>query len=62
MADIYDNICGPTKPNKGNKEVIYDYPTGVGSEKDEIAARRVEMTTNPAYRSVTCSEEHACSK
>ena len=48
-------------PTEHNKEVIYDYPTSVGSGKDEIAVIRVEMTPNPAYMTVTCSEEHVSS-
>ena len=56
MADIYDNICGPTKPNTGKKEVICNYPTCVVSGED-VAARRLEMTPNPAYRTIICSEE-----
>ena len=35
------------------REVVYDYPTGVRSVEDEIAARRVEMTPNPAYGTLT---------
>ena len=50
---IYDKVCDPTEPNK---EVVYNYSTGVGSE-DEIAAGRVEMTSNPAYRTVTADEQ-----
>ena len=57
MADIYDDVCVPTKPYKGKKEVVYDYPTGVGIGEDEIATRRVEITSNPAYGTVICSEE-----
>ena len=57
MTDTYDSvyysaIIEPTR------EVEYDYPTGVGSGEDEIAAGRVEMTSNPAYGTVTCSKEH----
>ena len=37
--------------------VVYDYPTGVVSGEDEIAARRVEMTSNPAYGTVTVNEQ-----
>ena len=55
MAEIYVNVCDHTEPNK---EVIYDSPTGVWSDEDEVAARRVEITPNPAYETVTCSEEH----
>ena len=47
------NVCDPMEPNK---EVVYDYPTGVGSGEDEIAARRVEMTPNPAYKTVTVND------
>ena len=43
---------------ESNKEVIYDYPTGVGSVEDEMAVGRVEMTPNPAYGTVTGGEEH----
>ena len=50
---IYDIVGDLTVPNK---EVIYDCPTRVGSREDEIAAKRVEMTPNPAYRTVTCSK------
>ena len=50
MTDIYD-VCDPTDPNK----VEYDYPTGVGTGEDGIAAGRVEMIPNPAYGTVTCS-------
>ena len=55
MADIYANVCDLTEPNK---EVVYDCPTGVEGGEDEIAARRVEMTLNPAYETLTCSKEH----
>ena len=55
MKDKSENVREP------NKEVIYDYPTGVGSGEDEMAAVRVEMveiTPNPAYGTVTCGKEH----
>ena len=54
MVDIhiYDEVCDPTEPTK---EVIYDYPIGVGTGEDEIAARRVEMTSSPVYETVTTS-------
>ena len=52
MKDSSENAREP------NKEVIYDYPTGVGSGENEIAAGRVEMTQNPAYGTVTCGKEH----
>ena len=52
MTDIYD-VCDPTEPNK---EGEYDYPTAVGSGEDEVAAGKVEMTPNPAYGIVTCSQ------
>ena len=48
------NVCDLMEPNK---EVVYDYPTGVVSGEDEIAARKVEMTPNPAYRTVTENEQ-----
>ena len=48
MTDIYD-VC------EANKEGEYDYPTDV-VRVDEIAARRVETTPNPAYGTVTCSQ------
>ena len=57
MAGTYVNICDPTGPNK---EVVYDYPTGVGSGKNDIEARKVVMTPNSANGTVTCSKEHVC--
>ena len=39
-----------------------DSPTGVRSGEDEIEARRVEMISNPAYETLTCSKEHISSK
>ena len=60
MADIlYVNVYGPTELNK---EVVYDYPTGVVIGEDKIATSTVEMTSNPAYRTVTCSEECVSTK
>ena len=57
MIDTYDNIYDPAiiEPNK---EEVYDYSrsSGVGSEEDEIAARRVEMTVNPSYGIATYSK------
>ena len=48
MIDIYDNVHDPSiiEPTR---EVECEYPTGVGSGEDEIAARIVEITPNPAY-------------
>ena len=57
MIDTYDNAYDPAiiEPNK---EEVYDYSrsSGVGSEEDEIAARRVEMTVNPSYGIATYSK------
>ena len=47
MTDIYDFIHDPVVMER-NIEEIYDYPTDVGSD-EKIVARRVEMTSNPAY-------------
>ena len=46
--EIYDNP---------NEEGICDYP----KEDDVMATEKVEITPNPAYGTVTCSKEHACS-
>ena len=48
----YDNATEPSR------EVEYDYPTGVGSGEHEIAARKVDITSNPAYGTVTYGKEH----
>ena len=57
MADTHDNTPDPDiiEPNK---EVVYGYSrsSGMVSDEDEIAARRVEMTANPAYRTATYSK------
>ena len=44
------------------REVVYNYPTGVGSGEDKIAAVRVEMIPNPAYETMTQSKKHVSSK
>ena len=56
MTDTYDNAYDPVLIEP-NKEVVYGYSRSscVGSEEDEIAVRRVEMTVNPAYGTATCS-------
>ena len=51
---LYDNVHDPAMLAQG-REVVYDYPIYVGSGEDEIAARRVEMTPNPAYGTVAGS-------
>ena len=56
MTDTYDNVYDPAIVEP-SREVEYNYLTGVGSEEDEIAPRRVEMTDNPSYESATCSKE-----
>ena len=50
---IYDIVGNLTEPNK---EVIYDCPIDVVSGEDEKGGKSVEMTPNPAYRNLTCSE------
>ena len=54
-----DNVCHPTEPNKGKKKVI---GVTVASGEDKIATRIVEMTSNPAYGTGTCSKEHVSSE
>ena len=59
MIDTCDNVYDPaiTAPSR---EVVYNYPTGVRSGEDGIAAslRKVEMILNPSYGTVTCSKKH----
>ena len=56
MTDTYDNVYDPAIMEPG-REVEYNYSTGVGSEEDETAATRVEMTANPSYETANCSKE-----
>ena len=58
MIDKSDNVYNPSTIIAPGREVERDYPTGVWSGEDEIAARRVEMIPNPAYGTVTCGEKH----
>ena len=58
MASIC-NVCDPTE---SNKEVVYNYPTGVESGEDEITAGIVEMTPNPRYGTVTFSKHKVLNK
>ena len=61
MTDIYDYIYDPVVTER-NTEVVYDYPTDVVSGEDEITARRVEMTSNPAYGPLTTRNSKSKSK
>ena len=58
MTDIHGKVYDPTKPKK---EVIYDYPAGVGSGIGR-EVRRVEMIPNPPYGTVTCGKDCVSSK
>ena len=51
---IYDEVSDSAEPTK---EEVYDYPTDVGSEEDEKAAMRLEITSNPAYETVFIENE-----
>ena len=62
MQNSYQFLCSGVVSAEDLDEVVYDYPTGVKSGEDEIEAVQVEMTPNSAYRTVTCSKEHASCK
>ena len=62
MIDTCDNVNDPSTIIASGRRVECDYPTGVRSGIDEVAAIRVEMIPNPAYETMTCSKEHVSSK